>query len=445
MVNIPALRQNKAAALEKAEAIHEKAKKEKRDLTPMEYAEFNNLLDEVDKLFNEIRDVQLEQARAGYVSDIGSIFGVHGLSTANLSGAKPGIPANRSYRGMFHSDKLDTLDRGEFKDFGEYLKVLNSGLFDPRLQRSMISGTDTLGGFAIPSEFAAGLLDVSLESEIVRPRATIYPMKSDKLTIPAWDDLDHSSGQVYGGFAINWLDEEESATRQTPKVRKIDLIAKKAGIYVQASREVLEDAPNLEQQLGTALIKGIGWGLDDAFLNGDGVGKPLGILKDPALVTVAKETSPAQAADSIVWLNVLKMIQSLHPSCLTNSVWIASPTLYSGLLSMYIIVGTAGGLATNAVKSAGGQLTLLERPLLFSEKMAAAGDLGDILLVDLSKYAIGLRSDVAIDKSNAPGWLTDDQDFRVILRCDGQGMWNSYFKPKHGANLSWCVTLAERT
>ena len=62
MVNIPALRQNKAAALEKAEAIHEKAKKEKRDLTPMEYAEFNNLLDEVDKLFNEIRDVQLEQA-----------------------------------------------------------------------------------------------------------------------------------------------------------------------------------------------------------------------------------------------------------------------------------------------------------------------------------------------------------------------------------------------
>jgi HK97 family phage major capsid protein len=43
------------------------------------------------------------------------------------------------------------------------------------------------GGFAVPEEFAAWLLDSSLESEIVRPRATVWPMKSDTIKVPGWD------------------------------------------------------------------------------------------------------------------------------------------------------------------------------------------------------------------------------------------------------------------
>ena len=35
----------------------------------------------------------------------------------------------------------------------------------------------------------------------------------------------------------------------------------------------------------------VSWSLDDKFLNGTGAGQPLGLLADPALITVTKETS----------------------------------------------------------------------------------------------------------------------------------------------------------
>lgn len=77
--------------------------------------------------------------------------------------------------------------------------------------------------------------------------------------------------------------------------------------------------------------------------------------------------------------------------------------------------------------------------------MKSLGTQGDVALVDFSQYTIGLRKEVSIDKSNAPGWTEDMTDFRVIVRVDGQGTWNEAITPKNGDSLSWAVTLAERS
>jgi len=37
------------------------------------------------------------------------------------------------------------------------------------------------------------------------------------------------------------------------------------------------------------------------------------------------------------------------------------------------------------------------------------------------------------------------QDFRVILRADGQGSWSQAVTPKNGDSVSWCVVLQART
>jgi len=47
------------------------------------------------------------------------------------------------------------------------------------------------------------------------------------------------------------------------------------------------------------------WKVNDAILNGDGVGKPLGILNAGCTVTVSKESS--QAADTVKAQNIAKM------------------------------------------------------------------------------------------------------------------------------------------
>jgi HK97 family phage major capsid protein len=127
-----------------------------------------------------------------------------------------------------------------------------------------------------------------------------------------------------------------------------------------------------------------------------------------------------------------------------NAVWVASSTTLPQLLTLSVGIGAAGALMP-AVKEADGKFTLLGMPLLFTEKLPTLGTKGDILLADFSQYAIGLRREVTLEKSNLPGWSRDVMSFRVILRCDGMGTWSGPQTPKNGDSRSWCVTLASRT
>jgi len=79
--------------------------------------------------------------------------------------------------------------------------------------------------------------------------------------------------------------------------------------------------------------------------------------------------------------------------------------------------------------------------------MATVGDLGDIALVDLSKYrtltkAGGTRVDTSIHLK----FDTDETVFRFIFRLAGQPWWSSAISPKNGSNtLSPFVAIATRT
>jgi len=44
--------------------------------------------------------------------------------------------------------------------------------------------------------------------------------------------------------------------------------------------------------------------------------------------------------------------------------------------------------------------------------MPRIGAKGDLILADLSQYAIGMRKEIALDRSNVPGWMEDMTDYR---------------------------------
>jgi len=169
---------------------------------------------------------------------------------------------------------------------------------------------------------------------------------------------------------------------------------------------------------------------------------PLGVLSDPALVTVSKETG--QPASTFLYENVTKMLARLHPSAFRGAIWAANQTVLPQLMEMSLSVGT-GGAPIKAVEERNGRFYLLGKELAFTEKLPTLGSKGDVLLADFSKYVIGMRQEVVLDKSNAPGWTEDMQDFRVILRADGMGSWSQAVTPKNGDSVSWCVVLQART
>jgi len=342
----------------------------------------------------------------------------------------------KAYKNMFGGSSNDG-----FKSFDEYLSVICSKRFDPRLRNAATEGVPAEGGFIVPTEYAGMLLDKSLESEIVRPRATVWTMKTDTRKVPAWDSANHSAGNTAGGLKGVWLAEGGTATRQTPKLRIIELTAKKLACFSQGSNELLADGMDFEAQLSSAMIGACGWSMDYAFFNGTGAGQPLGMLADPALITVAKESG--QAARTVLYDNIVKMFARIAPQCLANSVWMVNNSVIPQLLMLSMVVGT-GGSHVPVMNESNGKFTILTRPVIFTEKVPALGSVGDISLVDWSQYCIGMRKEVALDRSNAPGWTEDLTDYRTILRVDGQGTWDQAITPKHGDSLSWCVTLAAR-
>jgi HK97 family phage major capsid protein len=328
------------------------------------------------------------------------------------------------------------LQNNGFRDFGEFAAAFNSGMWHPSFQ-ALTTSNDV--GTMIPTQWASELWDQSLENEVVRPRCRIEPMTSDTKQIAGFT---HSNGtDAPFGISGGWTVEGAEITPDDPQARSILLSAKKLAALVQISNEAAADGTSIDAQLTSALSRGLGWLLDVAFLTGTGAGQPLGVLNASCTITVDKESG--QVADTIVYQNLTKMFSRLAPSSVNNAVWVASPTTIPQLLTLNYAIGTSGA-AIPVMTNANGSFTILTRPVVFTEKLPALGDKGDIMLCDFTQYVVGLRSEIVVEKSNMPGFTRDTVYYRAKVRADGQPTWADPYTPKYGSTLSPFVTLQAR-
>lgn len=299
------------------------------------------------------------------------------------------------------------------------------------------------GGFLVPETLRSTLLQVSLETAIVRPRATVIPMESQRLPIPMIDSSSNVSS-VFGGFVAYWTEEGATLTESSANFGRVVLDAKKLTVYSEVPNELVSDsAISFEGFMDQMLPKVIAFYEDDAFMNGSAVGEPMGFLNSPAAVEVAKESG--QAADTIVWENVIKMYSRMLPSSLGTAVWIASINTFPELATMALSVGTGGSAVwlNNGVQ--GPPMTILGRPVIFTEKAPVLGDAGDITFVDLSYYLIGDRQAMSATSSPHFKFNQDKTAFRIIERVDGKPWLQSAITPANGGStLSPIVKIAAR-
>jgi len=345
----------------------------------------------------------------------------------------------KDYRSLYGSNRNEY--RWTDKE-STFFQALFSGRFHPDLtKRSMSELIPSGGGFLVPVEYSEIIHNVSLENELVMPMATVQPMKSNEINLPAVDIGDHSSN-LYGGFTASYKAEAATLTEANPKTRQMSLIAKKLTGFLRFSNELMSDIPNGEQQILNICGNGLAWYRDKAFLKGSGAGQPLGILKADCTLVQAKEAG--QAADTIVYENLTGMLGKLHPGCFSNSVWVCHQSTIPQLLQLSVAVGT-GGSFVPVLSEKSGKFTILTRPVIFTEKTEVLGDQGDILLADFSQFVIGLRNEMRIDLSQHVYFTTDEGAARLIERHDGQPLWGEALTLEDGATkVSPFVVLAER-
>jgi HK97 family phage major capsid protein len=327
-----------------------------------------------------------------------------------------------------------------FKSFGEQLHAVmrakTEGVTDPRLKAIVgnSEGVPADGGFLVQTDFATAMLEKTFASSDIMNRVFRMPISanSNGIKIPAVSDANRADGSRSGGIRAYWAGEGVSKTESNPTFKQVSLELKKLIGYCTATDELLQDAPALESWIGRAFASEFDFKLVDAVINGDGAGKPLGILNAPCLVTVTAETG--QGASTIVAENVIKMWASRFGPNASNYVWLINQNIEPQLYTMGLAVGSggipvympAGGLSGAPYGS------LFGRPVIPCEQCATLGTAGDIILADLSQYVMIDKGSMQSASSIHVNFQTDQTAFRFVYRCDGQPWWDTYLTPYKG-------------
>ena len=129
-------------------------------------------------------------------------------------------------------------------------------------------GVDADGGYLVPDEYDHRLIDVLDEENIMRRLGTkITTSGEHKINIAATKP------------AAAWIEEGGALVFSDATFGQILLDAHKLHVAIKVTEELLYDnAFNLENYIIQQFGKAIGNAEEDAFLNGDGTGKPAGIF-----------------------------------------------------------------------------------------------------------------------------------------------------------------------
>ena len=306
--------------------------------------------------------------------------------------------------------------------------------------------TDDEGGFLVAPEHRNELLKKTHETGIVFPRARAVPMGSPIVKIPTINETSRADGSRHGGVRAFRLAEGATLTASKPAFGRVTLTATKVAALGYITSELIEDSPISLQLFGELFAEELAFEADDSAINGTGSGSPLGVLKANCLVTIAKENG--QAANTIVYENVLNMWSRMFARSRGNAAWFINQDTEPQLNSMTLVVGTGGVPVYLPAGGVSGSpfATLFGRPVIPIEQCATLGTVGDIIFADMSQYLWGTRGGMNTASSIHVQFTTDEEAFRTTWRNDGQPWWNAALTPFTGSSntLSPFVALATR-
>lgn len=315
------------------------------------------------------------------------------------------------------------------------------------------------GGAVVQTDFATDIFQRVYQNGAVISRTAkqVISNASNGIRIPAIDEQSRVDGSRFGGIQAYWGYEAGTITKSKPLWRTVSLELKKLYALVYGTNELLADAPAFDSYLGRVLPQEMTFKIEDGIINGLGGGLPLGIISAPCTVSVAKE--PGQASATIVFNNIAKMWARMWAGgasapvaqgtggSMSGAVWLVNQDTLPQLYTLQLPVGTGG----QAVFVPAGGLsglpysTLFNRPIIPVEQCATLGTVGDIILADLSQYAVAEKGGIQAAQSIHIQFLTDETAFRWTYRVDGVPLWNTALTPYKGTNSqSPFITLATR-
>jgi len=425
---LKALLEKRAKLVADMQAILQVAEGADRDLEAAEQEQFDALKAEKEKL-----DKRIE--RAGVVEEAEAHLDAPRPAAARGNGIIPRANAPEASR--------------EFETFGQFLHAVRFNHNDPRLNyvesthdtgelsAEMRMDNDTQGGFMVPHQFRQDLFSIPAQEALVRPRAQVIPAGSPPdsgITIPALDQTGSSQpGSNYGGVTVQWIAEGASKPDTNAALRNITLTP-----HEVAGTMVVTDKLLRNWQAAEAFLKGLLRGAvtaaeDYAFLRGNGVGQPLGVINAGASYVVTRTTG-----NLVKYADLVNMVARLLMRGGTSPVWSMPQSVLPQIATLVDPLGNYI-FVQNARDGFAG--TLLGYPVRWNNRAPALGSKGDVVLADWSYYLIKDGSGPFVAASEHVLFQSNKTMIKVFWNVDGAPWLTAPFKEENGYEVSPFVVL----
>ena len=264
-------------------------------------------------------------------------------------------------------------------------------------------GVDSEGGYLCPDTFADELIKGLTARNVVRDLAHVFQTSSGQHKIPV----------VTTRGTASWIEEEGPIPEGDDVFGQQYIDAHKVGTLIKVSEELLNDSAfDLEQYFIDEFARRIGNKEEDAFLNGDGVGKPTGLLND-AQVGVTAASATAFTADELI-----DLFYSLDAPYRTNAVWLVND---SSMRIIRKLKDQNGQYLWQKALHEGEHETLLGKPIIQSPFMPTAeAGAKAVAFGDFSYYWIGDRQGITFRRLNERYADTGQVGFLATKRTDGK-------------------------
>lgn len=162
-------------------------------------------------------------------------------------------------------------------DDGTVIEMLKDGLTVAEIKATMVSGSDALGGYMIPPQRTAQILQELMGLTVVR-RAGAYVIRTTSTSIEWVKVTGATTGQYPSALTGAWGGETQSPTSKNLTFGLETITTSLYTYKVAMSQTLLETATNVASILQQKITETLAIDEDIAFLYGDGAQGPRGIM-----------------------------------------------------------------------------------------------------------------------------------------------------------------------
>ena len=385
-------------AINEARAKIDAAEAEGRELTAEERSFVDAALDDGVKAQVAVQDANRKENIGRLAETLGDEF------------IRPKVKSDKEF-----AEVKDIVASEEYhKEFDDYLRkgVVGETLY--KADVALQEGTDAEGGYTVPPEFLARLIDV---------RDAFAPMLGLVSSIDISTNVLSEVPTRTAIGAATWTAEEAGYTQDADVYGTFSITAHKLARIQKVSEELLADsALDVAGLVADSFGRSFGLAINTALTTGNGSGKPYGAVGRVAaggIYTASNSTSQVTAVKPDSLIETVHKVTPQYRSAQVNR-WVMNDATLKALAQLKELDSGSNQYLWHPGLSAGEGGNLLGYPVVINPDMASMGaSAKSILFGDLSHYWVVRRPGMSIQRLVELYAATGQVGFRAMTRIGG--------------------------